>query len=592
MKRVVLLFLSCLASSLLLLNSCGASGETTTGPAATMPSSSALPTTTTTPTLARTPSGESPKYGGTVIFRMASDPTAWDPWFGSTSSIANLWAETLGRQNWTGIKPEVWDFKARFTPVQYATGLLAESWDVSDWATFTFRLRKGIKYQNKTPVNGRELTAYDVEYSYQRLVGLGSFSKGSPYVSLVNLNKIASVTATDKYTVVFKMKEPTMFQFQEIVDDHEMRSIVPREAVDQAGGFNDWTRVVGSGPFIVKDSVRGSSMTFARNPDYWRQDDQYPNNKLPYVDAVKFLIIPDASTSLAALRTGKLDRLSAVDWEQLASLQKTDSELQVASVPGSAVAICMQVDKKPFDDIRVRKALQMAVDLETIARTHYGGTVPGKPVGLVGFKGYNTPFEQWPEEVKKGYLYNPEGAKDLLKQAGYPNGFKTTLTIPTTGDQDLYLIIKEYLGKIGADVAISLLEPASFNGYVNAGKAEMSSGPSFAFAYDTRPPIAALSYRVSTHPVASPITHINDPIMDELHRKADTSLDPEAQRGLIKQADDYVTAQQWTTNLVPTVTYDVYQPWVKRYFQTQNVSVGAKLALLWIDEELKRSAGH
>ena len=604
MKKALWLAISVVMAVSLLITACGKPASTPTSPSAPAPGVPQAPTPPSPPSAPNstvpavpTPAAPAaqklqtgaaasdvPKYGGTFVTRIASDPTAWDPWYGG--SIYGMSYETLGQQNWMEVPPQTWDFKSRFTPVKYDAGKLVESWETSDYQTITFHVRKNIHFQNIPPVNGREMTAADVEFSFDRLMGLGyGYTKPTPFVSVVNHAPILSVNATDKYTVVFKLKAASLSWLINALDDHFMNSIMPQEAIKQWGDMNKWDRTIGTGPFIIKDYVPGSVITWVRNPNYWAHDERNPENQLPYVDGVSFLIIPDISTATAALRTGKIDRLISLARDDAASLLKTNPELQQVDLPGSAnPALYMQVDKPPFSDIRVRQALQMSVDLETLAKTYYAGLYPGKPVGLVGLQGYYVPFDEWPLEVKDSYLYNPEKAKQLLKEAGYPNGFKTEIALAST-NVDLLSIIKDYFSRIGVDMALNVKDPGALTSYVAAGLAQMSVG----FDFDNRPPISALSYRASTHPVAFPATHINDPVFDAMYQKADATVDAAEQARLIREADLYVTKHQWTVNLVPVKSFTIYQPWIRRYPPTQEVTVGQKMARLWIDLDLKKS---
>src|SRR5690606_23668468 len=131
--------------------------------------------------------------------------------------------------------------------------------------------RKGLRWQNKAPMNGRELNAYDIEWSWHHLLGKGSgYTKGSPYVALSNYSQIKSVTATDKYTVVFEFTEPSLEQFRYLMNEVGYGSIIPREAEEKYGSTlnSDWRLAVGSGPFMLTDYVSGSSITAVRNPNY------------------------------------------------------------------------------------------------------------------------------------------------------------------------------------------------------------------------------------------------------------------------------------------------------------------------------------
>ena len=178
-------------------------------------------------------------------------------------------------------------------------------------------LRKGIHWQDKPPVNGREFTADDVVYHYHRLYGLDSDLTPSPdHVSLPEFKQLISVTAADKYTVVFKWKVSNPeYIMQSLLAPHPGQVFEAREAVEKWGDVSDWHHAIGTVPFILQDFVPGSSATVIRNPNYWGWDERYPQNKLPYVDTVKFLIIPDDDEALAAMRAGKVDLISPVSFQ-------------------------------------------------------------------------------------------------------------------------------------------------------------------------------------------------------------------------------------------------------------------------------------
>ena len=220
---------------------------------------------------------------------------------------------------------------------------------------------------------------------------------------------------------------------------------------------------------MLTDYVQGSSVTWEKNPDYWGYDAKYPQNRLPYVDQLRKLIIPEQATIMAALRSGKIDlrglggdAVSTID--QAESLQKTNPEIVLHKQwVRSNEAIAPNVRVPPFNDIRVRKAMQTALDLEAITATYFKGQASATPQGMVGVKGYYIPFEEWPEEVKKGYMYDPEGAKKLLAEAGYPNGFKTVLNYGPNSDLNYSEIAVSYWAEIGVDVEILVLSQAEAN---------------------------------------------------------------------------------------------------------------------------------
>ena len=260
---------------------------------------------------------------------------------------------------------------------QILKGQLAEGWEFKDPCTHIIHLRKGVHWQNIPPANGREFTADDVVFHYNRLYGLGGgFTKPSPFRATdVRLKDLISVTAADRYTVVFKFKTLNPENIIETLHNaYQAQCLENPEAVKKWGDLSDWHHAIGTGPFILKDFVPGKSATLVKNPDYWGHDERYPQNQLPYLDSVKFLIIPDDNEALEMMRAGKIDIMDRVFFKQAQAIQKSNPEIQQIFIPRTpTVTIQPRNDKAPYNDIRVRMALQMAIDLPAIARSHYEG---------------------------------------------------------------------------------------------------------------------------------------------------------------------------------------------------------------------------
>jgi len=504
---------------------------------------------------------------------------------GDKGQILGLWYEQLGMPD-LSIDPSIFDFRVDYVPLKYYAGRLADSWEISsDWMSYTFHIRQGACWQDIPPMNGRQVTADDIAWSYNRELGLAGFPK-APFASTSSFAYIVSATATDKYTVVFKSSQPSSEMLHALLDTNGPNQIMPREAVEKWGDVNDWRHQIGTGPFILTDYVSGSSITATRNPNYYLADPKYPQNKLPYPDQIKIVVITDSSTALSALRTGKIDLIQDAGWEQVASLNKTNPELLHISRPALGDCITMMVDKKPFSDIKVRRAMQMAIDLQTIAQTHYGGFVDGTPTGLEGIKGFYVPFSDWPQDVKDGYTYNPEGAKKLLAEAGYPTGFKTSVVVPSNQDIELFQILKSYLSAIGVDMEIKLMDPAAALAYITAGLHEMT----WQNGWRTAPPVIALNPYYTKH-YSNAYSHVNDPVFNGLVEQAKITIDENKLSEVVKQADMYGIQQQWRLMVLPKVAMDFYQPWLHGY-QAQLRMLSTTTAYLWIDQNLKKSLGH
>ena len=274
-----------------------------------------------------------PQYGGTLTYgRKFGWGTNTDPYFGWVDMNISGVNEKIGIGDW-GIDRDAYDFNSGPLPVSIVTGRLAESWDIApDGLTYTFNIREGVNWHDKPPVNGRELTAHDVEYNYNRMLGLGDFTDAgpSPFGSAGALTSIPfeSITATDNRTVVMKLKEPHLPALGLILTDYFVY-IMPPEVIEQQGDIRDWTDLVGTGPFMLTEFVDESYITWTKNPDYWKFDEKYPQNRLPYVDELTLLVIPEEATFMAGLRSGSIDiRGPAGGWvtslDQVVSIQRTN----------------------------------------------------------------------------------------------------------------------------------------------------------------------------------------------------------------------------------------------------------------------------
>ena len=200
--------------------------------------------------------------------------------------------------------------------------------------------------------------------------------------------KWESITATDKWTVVFKLQETRLDALGTILFD-TAGQIYPADVIREHGDVSDWRNLVGTGPFELTEYLEGTVTTYARNPNYWGYDEKYPDNRLPYVDAVRTPIMPEEATRVAALRSGKVDFLGYASVlrsvDQAESLERTNPEIKVRTILGvSTGATGLNINKVPFTDIRVRRAMQMALDLETINNVFFKGYGDTTPHGQQG----------------------------------------------------------------------------------------------------------------------------------------------------------------------------------------------------------------
>ena len=513
--------------------------------------------------------------------------------------------ERLLADDWT-LDPSVFDYKISFRPAQYAKGLLAESWEFPDPSTMVVHLRKGILWQNIPPINGREFIANDVVSHYQRLYGAGSGMTPQPaYVPTVLGTNLKAVTATDKYTITFSSKIPNPEVIFEGIQSPSGSSadIEAPDAVKQWGDVSDWHHAIGTGPFILQDFISGSSAILIKNPNYWGYDERYPQNKLPYVNALNILIIPDDATAMAGVRTGKLDYIEGKTIQDAQAIQNTNPEIlqTIGARLDSIPTVDPRNDVKPFNDIRVRKAMQMALDLPTIAKSFYQGAVDPWPSTLTSnyMTGYGFPYNQWPQDLKDEYAYNPTAAKKLLSDAGYPNGFKTNVIAQTDSDLDLIQVVKSYFAAVGIDMSISTMDNATWTAYVRAGHKHdqlvFRNIGSLGLTYDPTHQVS----RFMTGYIMNWVI-VSDPVFDALSAKAMASTSADDMKQVLKDMNEYVARQHFAISLLQPASFNLYQPWLNGY-NGQNQSglwnaadhlVGFYSARFWIDQKLKKSMGH
>jgi ABC-type transport system substrate-binding protein len=561
--------------------------------------------TATTPTVTSTASTGNwwdklgtPTYGGQIVIRFGGDMAGFDPWFMGSNAILCAWLERLFAPDWT-MDPAVFDYKIRYEPADYVKGFLAQSFEFTDPTTFVVHLRQGIHWQNIPPANGRELTSDDVAFNFDRMYGLGhGYTTQSPYQSTVGPFKdLISVTPTDKYTDVFKWKTPNPAITLETMEAlNPFGCIVNPEAVKLWGDVNDWHRSIGTGPFILKDFLASSSALLIKNPDYWGYDERYPKNQLPYVDTLKFVVIPDNNTAIA----GKIDAMEAMTLQQSNDMKKASPQIIQVPIPyTNCLTVDPRNDKAPFTDIRVRKAMQLAIDLPTIAKDYYGSTIDPYPQALTSSyqKGYGVPYTNWPQDLKDEYAYNPTAAKKLLADAGFPNGFKTNVVADNTADLDLLQVVKAYFAAVGIDMNIRTMDTVSWNTYVRINHQHDQMAYKSGLLGNIFE-IAQQLIKFQLGNVAN-YTMVNDPDFNAFYTKGMGATNIDTVLQTLKDVNLYVARQHYVTSLLQPMTYSFAQPWLKGYngqYNALSSNTGAVLLYFfpprfWIDQNLKKTMG-
>ena len=622
-SKLIWFCFSFLIVTALLLASCSNSTSTSTSISTTIQTTTtsiSLQTTTTrtttatssTTTPATTTAGNwwnklgTPQYGGTITLRLDRDIVNYDSYPGAGMSINAAFMEKIHCDDWT-LDPAVFDYRIGFRPNNFVKGNVAATWEITDPGTYVIHLRPGIHWQDIYPANGREFVSDDIVFHYNRMYGLGGgFTKPSTFVSSASIFKnLKSITATDKYTVVFVWNttnpEAIMENMQTSSSDQFMEN---SEAIKLWGDVSDWHHAIGTGPFILKDFVSGSSATLVKNPNYWGYDERYPQNKLPYADQLKILIMPDNATAMAAMRTGKIDVMSQISFANAQSIQKTNPEIVQLGIPmGQASTVDPRNDAAPFTDIRVRQAMQMAIDLTSIAKSYYLGTAEPVPASMTSRYmkgGYGFPYEDWAQDLKDQYAYNPAGAKQLLAAAGFPAGFKTTIIADAAADPDLLQIVKSYFSAVGIDMTIQTMDSPSWIAVVrNSKKYDQMAFPSSGDLGFTYEPMRQLNRYLTGY--TANYNMVSDTVFDTFAPKALAATNVDVIKQALKDANERVARQHYVISLLQPTLFELSQPWLKGYTGQNNAfwggTNGPQLlgfygARFWIDQKVKLASGH
>lgn len=539
------------------------------------------------------PISEEPRYGGslnvgTVVVTLA--PLSWDPvdWSWKINHDTGmvreqLFAADLDKSVRKGGKYRF--ISEAYLPAASLRGELAESWEWETPLTLVVHLRHGVMFPEKPGVmSAREFVADDVLYSFDLV-------ESSPKKIPTYFDHIDRLEARDEHTVVFHFNEfNAEWAYRFGYGFHS--GISPRETADI--DRKDWRNVVGSGPFELTRYVRNNSQRYSKNPDYW--DTEQIGDKryaIPFIDDVTYRIIKDEATWLTALRTGKLDILESIRFIAVEHLKETTPELKWnRRLATAGNFMVLRVDRPPFDDVRVRRALNLAVNHPEMVELFYDGhaELMGYPQHP-GYGEYFQPLEEMRASVQELFSYNPEKARRLLAEAGYPDGFDFNVQVcscsPT--QMDILPLIKDYLSRVGINFEIEPMEYAAFLSVMTT----RTHSAGYMMASGHTNPTTSLRKSFKTLQTWNPSQYSDPEVdrrIDEYHRSRDET---ERIRMIRELTVDMLDAAPYLW--LPTqYVYTAWWPWVKNYggeLRAGAVRPGPIYARLWIDQELKRELG-
>jgi peptide/nickel transport system substrate-binding protein len=396
--------------------------------------------------------------GGTMIFGRSADSLFLDP----VLNDANLDIWILTNLYDTLLQPT--DDGKSVRPG------LASAYVVSpDGKSMRLTLRSGIKFADGSPI-----TAADVKFSLDRARN----PDNGAWVGL--LGSIASVTAGNNLvTLTLKNPDPSLPAALATFNS----AIMPQKLFNAAPGANDAAKAkafaekpIGSGPFVLSEWKRGSYMVLKRNPYYWKKGED--GKALPYLDTLRFEIVPDDNTRILQLQAGQIQGAEFIPLSRVAEL-KANPKLNMQLFPSTKVNDIILNNRpklkdgtaNPLSDVRVRQALNYAVNRDALIQLVTFGT--GKP--MKSFMSSSTPLF---DTTQKGYSYDPARAKSLLAAAGFKNGLDVT-SMATSGsadDQALLTALQQMWGAVGIRLKIEQLDAATKTARYRANDFQMRTG--------------------------------------------------------------------------------------------------------------------
>jgi peptide/nickel transport system substrate-binding protein len=455
-------------------------------------------------------------------------------------------------------------------------GDLAESWSQPNDTTYIFKLRRGVRWHAKAPVNGRELTAEDVKYSLERFMTV----KGNSNAYM--LKSVDRVDAVDKYTVKITTKEPFAWLLDMLASPMAV-AIVAKEAVEKFGDLKKPEAVIGTGAWMLDSYRPNQGMTLVRNPNYFVSGQ-------PYIDRVEVTVDEDNASRIAAFLSGKYDlgwenpgTINRTDWVQIKDkLKSSRPNLKSAEFPSNVMShISMRTDQKPFSDIRVRQALSLAVDRQGILDATQEGVGAINPAVPAALKEWSIPLNQLGEGARYD-KYDPAEAKRLLAAAGYPQGFQGTMCFTTYGSTvlvDAMQIVLKNLKDVGIDAK---LDQKEYGAYIascfNGNFPSMTFGPQTPFL---DPDNFLYAQYYPEEPKNQ--SHINDPVVADMLVRQRRTFDVAKRREVIYDIQRYLAKQQYYVTAPSGVYVAVWEGALKNYGPNLGYDYGGRLVAAWLD---------
>lgn len=535
-----------------------------------------------------------PVYGGTLRVAMNDDVGGtWEACtFAGFAALKHI-TENLLMGDWakgpSGSGDNAFTIRGGIGDPRTAIGHVADSWSFPDAVTYQFHIRPGLRWQDKHPTFGALVTPEEVAAEINRVKDCrwprhDFLPRGDEAVT-------AEDTDDDGITdsIVYHTVKPISFWGYEMAWGPYFY-IVPPQTVE--AGTDDWKNQSGTGPWIASGYVPASTLTFERNPNWyatWTVEGR--EYGLPFLDRVQYIVIPQEATRLAALRTAKIDQLEGVKTADRPGLEKSIPELKKSLALGNSFSYYLPMNKPPFDDIRVRTAMHMALDRDVYINAFHGG----EGVLLIhplnpAFPAFYTPLAEQPASVQEYHKYNPEMAKQLLDEAGLTPGadgtrFEIELMIRNNNQTELdaAALSVGFWDDIGVKVTLDIQDPPSV-------VARMFENDYAMIAEFQDSKLTSMNDFRKGHQFNKP--NLNDETWWAMWEDVLAELDPVNHANLVKLAMTKYLELAAGIHTPAGFEGDYWHPWVlnfngERALSSSGGSSGVRWSYVWLNRDLR-----
>jgi peptide/nickel transport system substrate-binding protein len=514
-----------------------------------------------------------PQRGGVLNTTVDKGPDTWDPHKSiaiQTGTPLSFAASRLFRFR-TGRDPKA----KEEVDLEGDLALSAESPDAVTW---TIKLRQGAKFHDTAPVSGHPVQAEDIKATFVRALAPDSATRAA--LSMIDPSQIQTPAAD---TVVFKLRNPYA-EFPNQVASPKFGWILPREAL--AGSYDVAKQPIGSGPFVFNHYTPDVEISFTRNSSYYESG-------LPYVDGARTAIIPDLALQRAQFTAGNLDTIGSIKRDDLDAMRSANPKAPVIRQGGgNAVFVWfpLGVPNSPFRDVRVRRAVSMAIDRDAMVKVIWGGE---------GEWQYQVPFKmgKWalksnelaPDDLQH-YKYNLAEAKRLLEAAGGASlNVQLWFFLPhapeyTKSAETVYSMLSQLPWKI------TLVQKDYVKDWLGSGKGvRYGSLPAEAIAVNGSDALTNVDdfvygYFYSTSPTS--IVRVKDPELDTMLDGARALVNDDGRLKAYKDVQRYIASRVYADGLPFGYNYTLNQPWNQNSVSNavDMVATGTRAAGLWLSK--------